>query len=130
MADVIGARLQKFNTPGSLGVVTDTRYIGCKWPVMDAPFSPFAEGSSGIYVDGPPTPRNINFPVGTVYGPRAGQPKYFLATYEDRQVPKSIEVTETITVRGQVRQVTYRETQNVTERVKVVQEITEEEARG
>lgn len=67
MADVVGARLQRFNTRGSMGVVTNTRYIRCFWPVPSRPTRLFAEGSSGIEVEGPPTPRNIIFPPGTVF---------------------------------------------------------------
>lgn len=128
MADVVGARLQAFNTPGSLGVVTNTRYLGCKWPFVDAPFSPFADGSSGIYVDGPPTPRNIIFPPDTVFGPRAGQPAYFTATYEDQTVSSMVEKTEDINVRGKPVRATFREAEDVTERAKIVTPMTREEA--
>lgn len=123
MADVIGARLQRFNTPGALGVVTDTRYIGCKWPVMDAPFSPFADGSEGIHVDGPPTPRNIIFPPGTTFGPRAGVPKYFSVTREDQPVTRMETVRESIEVRGRTVEVEFKEPIERTERVRVVTEI-------
>lgn len=129
MADVVGAKLQRFNTPGSLGVVKDTRFLGCFWPVMDAPFSPFAEGSEGIHVDGPPTPRNIIFPPGTTFGPRAGTPKYFRVTHENQDVTKMVPVRETITVRGQQVEAEFKEQRTVNERVRIVTEISEQEAR-
>lgn len=65
--EIVGARLQRFNTTGSLGVVTDTIYRQCFWPALDRPTALFAEGSSGIQVQGPPTPRNVIFPVDTVF---------------------------------------------------------------
>lgn len=61
------ARLQQYNTPGSMGLVTDTRYIRCFWPKFDTPTELFEKGSSGIVVMGPPTPRNIVFPPDTVF---------------------------------------------------------------
>ncbi len=64
---VVGARLQAFTAPGSLGRVTDTVYIRCFWPASELPFEPFAAGSSGIEVEGPPTPRNILFPADTIF---------------------------------------------------------------
>lgn len=67
MTRILNARLQKFDTPGSLGVVADTTYVRCFWPRLDRPTELFAAGSSGIQVEGPPTPRNVVFPAGTVF---------------------------------------------------------------
>lgn len=65
--EVVNARLYEFNTPGSLGVVKDTVYRRCYWPSLDQPTALFAEGSAGIQVEGPPTPRNVIFPPDTVF---------------------------------------------------------------
>lgn len=131
MIDVVGARLQKFSTPGSLGVVKDTRYIRCFWHGSDTPFSPFAEGSSGIEVEGPPTPRNILFPPGTKFLNGTRGDCFFAVTYEDQQVerPTGPEIKETVRIRGKDHVVTYREKEMVTERVARVREMTEAEAR-
>lgn len=72
--EIIGARLQRFTAPGSMGVVTDTTYRQCFWPALDRPTALFAEGSSGIQVQGPPTPRNVIFPAGTVFLDYGGAP--------------------------------------------------------
>lgn len=53
--------------PGSMGVCKDTFYDMCLWPRPDLPTKLFAEGSSGLYVNGPPTPRNILFPDDTIF---------------------------------------------------------------
>lgn len=63
----IEADLRAFATPGSMGVVTGIEFIRCFWPVSSVPFSPFAPGSSGLVVQGPPTPRNIVFPEDTIF---------------------------------------------------------------
>ncbi len=67
MREVVAARLQRFAAPGSMGVVTDTRFVRCFWPKLDRPTPIFAEGSSGIRVVGNPTPRNVVFPKDTVF---------------------------------------------------------------
>lgn len=67
MKTIIAARLYDFVKPGSMGIVHDTRFIRCFWPRLDYPVAIFAEGSSGIQVQGPPTPRNIVFPKDTVF---------------------------------------------------------------
>ena len=64
---VIGARFQGFDQPGSMGVVNGVRYIRCFWPKLDRPTALFADGSSDIVVQGPPTPRNVVFPPDTVF---------------------------------------------------------------
>lgn len=58
--------LHLFTTAGSLGVVKDKTYTNCVWPFLEQPTALFATGSSGIKVQGPPTPRNVIFPAGTV----------------------------------------------------------------
>lgn len=60
-------RFQKFDQLESMGVVNDTTYIGCFWPKLDKPTPLFAEGSSGIKVQGSPTPRNVVFPKDTEF---------------------------------------------------------------
>jgi hypothetical protein len=67
MQIVIGARLQAFTTTGSMGRVTDVHYIRCYWPQLDEPVALFAPGSNQIIVEGPPIPRNVIFPGGTVF---------------------------------------------------------------
>lgn len=68
MTLVIGARLQGFTAPGSMGVVKDVRFINCFWPKLDQPTRIFADGSSGIEVMGS-TPRNVWFPDDVVFLP-------------------------------------------------------------
>jgi hypothetical protein len=64
---LIGQRLYDWDGPGSAGIVTDTHFIRCYWPRLTEPTKIFAEGSSGILVQGPPTPRNVVFPEDTVF---------------------------------------------------------------
>lgn len=59
-------RLQAYIEPGSMGVVTDARFIHCYWPKLDRPTRIFAAGSSGIRVLGR-TPRNVWFPDDVVF---------------------------------------------------------------
>lgn len=79
----VGKRLQGFAEPGSMGVVTDTTYIMCYWPPLARPTALFDKGSSGISVMGPPTPRNVVFPKGTV----------FLDSLPDARYPAELAVT-------------------------------------
>jgi hypothetical protein len=67
MTTKIGARLQSFSKPGSMGVVKDTTFIRCYWPFLMQPTALFAPGSSGLQVMGSPTPRNVVFPPDTVF---------------------------------------------------------------
>jgi hypothetical protein len=128
MDEVVGKRLQAFNTPGSLGVVKDTRYIRCFWPLNDLPFNPFAEGSEGIEVQGPPTPRNILFPPGTRFLNGTRGDCLFEVTRPTEAVIRSVEVKETVSVRGKDVEATFREPQEVQEVVRRVREISQEEA--
>jgi hypothetical protein len=54
---------------GVFGVVTNVRFVRCYWPALDEPVALFADGSGGIEVQGPPTPRNVVFPPDTVFLP-------------------------------------------------------------
>lgn len=67
MQIIEGERFFKYLDKGSMGVVTDTRFVRCFWPRLDRPTMLFAEGSSGLEVQGPPTPRNVVFPPDTVF---------------------------------------------------------------
>lgn len=62
MKEIIGARLQ-----ANMGVVKDVRYTRCFWPKLDQPTELFAKSSSGLVIEGPPTPRNVIFPPDTVF---------------------------------------------------------------
>jgi hypothetical protein len=64
---LIGQRLYDWDGPGMAGVVTDTHFIRCFWPRLTEPTKIFAEGSSGLVVQGPPTPRNVVFPEDTLF---------------------------------------------------------------
>lgn len=63
----IGRRLYDWDGPGKAGVVTNVHFIRCFWPRLTEPTRIFAEGSGGIIVQGPPTPRNVVFPDDTVF---------------------------------------------------------------
>lgn len=78
MKDIIGARLQAFTAPGSLGIVKDTKYTRCFWPKLDQPTELFAKGSSGLVIEGPPTPRNVIFPPDTFFADNTRSDCHFL----------------------------------------------------
>lgn len=80
MKIIAGARLQRYDQTGSMGVVNDVRYVRCYWPKLDLPVALFAKGSSGIEVEGPPTPRNVVFPSGTRFLNGTRGDCYFLRT--------------------------------------------------
>ena len=61
---VVREDLFRFDTPGSLGVVTNTLFSMCRWADLYEPMRLFAHGSSGIVIQGPPTPRNVILPDG------------------------------------------------------------------
>jgi hypothetical protein len=61
--------LEKLNFPDAFGIVKDVRFVRCYWPALAKPTALFARGSSGIEVQGPPTPRNVVFPDDTVFLP-------------------------------------------------------------
>ena len=67
MKEIVGANLHEFVEPGSMGIVTETRYIKCYWPKLDEPTELFADGSGGLEIQGPPTPRNVIFPPDTKF---------------------------------------------------------------
>jgi len=54
-------------TSDGLGVVQNVTFRRCFWPRLNDPTSLFGEGSSGLIVEGPPTPRNVVFPEDTVF---------------------------------------------------------------
>ena len=64
---ILGRRLYDFAATGSMGVVNDVQFIRCFWPRLAEPTRIFAPGSSGLIVQGPPTPRNVVFPDDTVF---------------------------------------------------------------
>ena len=59
-----------FHQAGRVGVVKNVRFVRCFWPSLDRPVALFANGSGGIEVMGPPTPRNVVFPPDTVFLPQ------------------------------------------------------------
>lgn len=67
MLEIVARRFGRGLAAGSLGVVTDTRYVCCYWPKLDRPTALFAAGSRGLEVMGRPTPRNVVFPGDTVF---------------------------------------------------------------
>jgi len=143
MTTIVGARLQQFTAPGSMGVVTDTRYVGCYWPRLDEPVALFAAGSSGIEVQGPPTPRNVIFPSGTVFLPvrvndaSVGEPPrwrdttiptrsdcFFRRTREMQDVVEEQSTKRTIEVEpGLTREVEYMRPVTVRKEVDVIEEL-------
>jgi hypothetical protein len=147
--EIIGEIFFDRTEPGSMGVVTDVRYIRCAWPVSDVPLNLFAAGSSGIEVQGPPAARNIIFPEGTVFLPvtvndaqygEANQYReadmitsnpFFLRTpavktrEETRIVTREMEVAP-----GVFTQVTYNETVEVEYDGFDYEELTEAQARA
>lgn len=119
---ITGARFQSCVEEGCMGVVTDTVYIRCFWPVLDAPLALFADGSAGIEVEGPPTPRNIIFPPGTVFLNGTRGDVFFTAETVSKSVPVEKEFQAEVEVDGSTRTVTYKKT--VSE-IRPVREITE-----
>lgn len=64
MNEFVGKRFQHIN---NLGLVYNTKYTRCFWPFFTEPVEFFSSESSGIIVEGPPTPRNVVFPTDTVF---------------------------------------------------------------
>lgn len=124
--EIIGQRLCGWGKDGAAGVVVDTIFRRCFWPSSDVPLFPFAEGSSGIEVEGPPTPRNIRFPDDTRFlnGTR-GDCFYSVTVNKNQDVQKTVEVVKAgVTVeQGKVKDVKYTDTVTVKEDVRVVTEI-------
>ena len=67
---LLGQRFYHWDGAGKAGVVTDTTFIRCFWLHFDGPVAIFADGSNGLIVEGPPTPRNIIFPEDTIFSQR------------------------------------------------------------
>lgn len=149
MVEVIGQSFREFNTPGSMGVVRNVRYIRCFWPVLDDPVALFASGSNHIEVQGPPTPRNVVFPPDTIAlgisvddgNFRDGRKWrtseiltsidcYFTSTDEDQEVVDQKEFTvETEVEPGLFRDVKYNKGVSSTKSVRVRTNVTSAEAR-
>jgi hypothetical protein len=120
---ITGARLQGCRAEGCMGTVKDTVYIKCFWPVLDAPMKLFAEGSTGIEVEGPPTPRNIIFPAGTVFLNGTRSDVFFTAAVVNKPVPVEKEFQDSVFVDGSTRTVTYKKTVNENKDVREITEI-------
>lgn len=139
MQEVIGADLREFKTTGSLGVVNDTKYVRCYWPALDSPVELFAKGSSGIQVQGPPTPRNVIFPVDTAALPTSindgnfSNPSwrdssattnlncYFTREKVATQVDEPVSLKATVEVEpGLVKEVEYQKSQLITKPVDTI----------
>lgn len=67
MVDIVGHVFTDKIEAGSMGVVTNTRYIRCIWPRLDKPVSLFAEGSLGITILSTGPARNVVFPDDTIF---------------------------------------------------------------
>lgn len=65
MREFVCQRLQAYGRPGSMGVVTNTRFTRCFWPKLDQPTKLFADGSKGLEILG--SARNVIFPPDTVF---------------------------------------------------------------
>jgi hypothetical protein len=112
------ARFVDRKTPGSMGVVKDTRFVNCLWPVLDEPTALFAEGSAGLEVQGPPTPRNVIWPAGTKALGNTNLGVFYSAEDVMEETTKPAMVTEKIMVRGKEQEVTYRDRVTKMERVR------------
>ena len=147
-AIVTAANLRAHAAPGSMGVVTNTRYVMCYWPSLDEPVALFADGSAGIEVQGPPTPRNVLFPPDTLFLPvlindaKLGEPPqwretgvptkgdcFFVRRSEVQQVSEDREHVRAVEVEpGLVRQVAYSKPETVARLVDVLEDLTLAEA--
>ena len=109
--------------PESMGVVNDVRFVKCFWPKLDMPTPLFADGSSGIEVQGPPTPRNVIFPPDTVFLEHLSADNRVLALVHTsgdtffsseqvlRDVEEQVEATKTLEVEpGVMQEVRYMKT--------------------
>jgi hypothetical protein len=142
-----GRNLFEFTERESMGEVHDVRFVRCYWPRLDRPVPLFSDKSSGIEVQGPPTPRNVIFPPDTVFlplvvndaklgdAPRWRETQiptrpdcYFERTLETRQVDEVVRVKEAAIVKGEVREIEYDSTRAVAKEVEVVRELDAGEA--
>lgn len=119
----IGERLYEFDKAGALGVVTDTLFKNCFWPRSASPFNPFAQGSSGIEVEGPPTPRNIIFPDDTRFLNGTRGDCFFQETVVVKDVTRAVVLTKIKPVDGVDREITYKKDVTVQEPVKEIVEV-------
>jgi hypothetical protein len=134
------ASLRDFAERESLGVVNDMIFVRCFWPQLDTPTPLFADGSSGIEVAGPPTPRNVIFPPDTVFLPMVSSDGRVLKDMPTRgdmftekrtmqqEVDEVVRVTEVASVRGKDQSVTYDEVRKVMREVEVSEQISLKEA--
>lgn len=117
---ITGKRLYSWDKNDSAGVVTDTLYAQCFWPHSDVPIRPFAAGSARIRVQGPPTPRNIIFPVDTVFLNGTNGVCFSTATVTNKDVLEPQDFTADVVVDGALRPVRYTKPVTVNEPVKDV----------
>lgn len=144
------APTQNLAEPGCFGVVTNTRFVRCYWPSLDEPVALFADGSGGIEVQGPPTPRNVVFPPDTVFLPIAvndaqlGQRAkwretdvptkgdcFFFRRTARQTVMEEVEVEEEVlTSGGQMVVAKFKRTDPVEREMEICDDLTPEEARA
>lgn len=148
MKILFAVNLYKFDKPESLGIVRDTHFVRCYWPRLDMPTPLFADGSSGLMVSGPPIPRNIIFPPGTIFGPFLVNDAKLTETprwrqtsvptradcYYSREIKKGVvielvEVTRTLEVKkGVFAEAKFMEEQVVNKDIEIVHELDLEQA--
>ena len=91
---VYHARLYPWGGRGGMGLVTDTRFVRCFWPRCERPTALFAAGSSGLQVQGPPTPRNVVFPEWTKFLDGTCGDCFFEVVHREHTHPVEEEVEE------------------------------------
>ena len=104
---ITGKRFYNWTKRGDAGVVKDTLYRRCFFPVPEVAFTPFAEGSARIRVEGPPTPRNIIFPDDTQFINGTRGDCFFTSTTTIKSVTETQTFTTTATIDGKPQTVTY-----------------------
>ena len=104
---ITGKRFYNWKKAGDAGVVKDTLYRRCFFPVPEESFSPFAAGSVRIRVEGPPTPRNIIFPDDTQFINGTRGDCFFTSTTTIKGVAETQIFTTTATINGKITTVTY-----------------------
>lgn len=141
METVEGHNFFKFKTPGSMGLVNNVLYRKCFWPKLDQPVRLFIEGSNGIQVQGPPTPRNVIFPDDTVFlntlssdGRVTDVPTrhdcFFLRAKQIQDVVEDQVFKKTVEVEtGLFKEVEYTKPVMVSKEVEVITELSEGDAK-
>lgn len=142
MREIVGENFFHMSEPESFGVVNDVRYVRCYWPRLDVPTALFADGSSGIEVQGPPTPRNVIFPPDTVFLPIATDEKgapivatkgdcFFERTMQEAIVAEGEKVRKTLEVEpGVLKEVEYLSTKEVLKNIETIKELSAEQVLG